>query len=166
VKFTCTRCGESRDAERFSVKRSGLPRDDIKNLRMPCKDCVNERNRTDERKRIASREAARRWRAANPEAARNKYLWDNHKVTPEQFESLLALQGGVCAICGGTAGRTRKLSVDHDHTCCPGSTSCGKCVRGLLCMSCNAGIGSLKDDPARVQAALDYLINYRRTNDP
>lgn len=57
-------------------------------------------------------------------------------ITVEQYERMLTDQGGVCAICTRKPGRVR-LSVDHDHTCCPGRGSCGKCVRGLLCKSCN-----------------------------
>ena len=30
--------------------------------------------------------------------------------------------------------------IDHDHRCCPGSESCGKCIRGILCSSCNTGL--------------------------
>lgn len=31
--------------------------------------------------------------------------------------------------------------VDHDHACCPGTRSCGLCVRGILCPTCNTRSG-------------------------
>jgi hypothetical protein len=38
------------------------------------------------------------------------------------------------------------LHVDHDHSCCPAlSTSCGKCVRGLLCFGCNTLVGRVEE---------------------
>lgn len=39
-----------------------------------------------------------------------------------------------CAVCKRS---DKKLCVDHDHSCCSGGTSCGKCVRGMVCHSCN-----------------------------
>jgi hypothetical protein len=79
-------------------------------------------------------------------------------VTFEQYDELLAQQGGGCAICGGTTpyGRGR-FHVDHDHTCCPGQYSCGKCVRGLLCGRCNPGLGAFQDSPSLLLAAAAYL---------
>ena len=65
-------------------------------------------------------------------------------ITEAQYNELLERQGGGCAICGRTQeenGRARYLSVDHDHRCCPGKKSCGKCVRGLLCLRCNNDMG-------------------------
>lgn len=78
-------------------------------------------------------------------------------LNEDQYAALLDAQGGVCAVCRQVCARGTELSVDHDHTCCPGTRSCGKCVRGLLCRACNAGIGLLRDDPALVQSAATYL---------
>lgn len=74
-----------------------------------------------------------------------------YNLTAEAYDALLAAQGGVCAICGQceTAtrlGRVLPLSVDHDHACCPSSRSCGRCVRGLLCRSCNHGEQRRRDN--------------------
>lgn len=77
------------------------------------------------------------------------------KTTPERVEQIRAAQGGVCAICGGVethiykSGKLRDLSVDHDHV--------SGAVRGLLCVNCNRGIGYLKDSPALLRAAAEYI---------
>lgn len=74
------------------------------------------------------------------------------------YEALYEAQGGRCAICRWATGKTKRLAVDHDHqaTCCPpGPTSCGRCVRGLLCGPCNQTIGRMSPDS--LARALDYL---------
>jgi hypothetical protein len=73
------------------------------------------------------------------------------------YAALLARQGGVCAICGAPPQRAPQahpeaapiLYVDHDHAT--------GAVRGLLCRSCNAGLGLLKDDAGTLERALAYL---------
>lgn len=86
-----------------------------------------------------------------------------HKVAWEQAETLL--DNPLCQVCGvnilvpgGTGGGRRSaLTVDHDHGCCNGPHSCGSCVRGFLCVTCNAGIGHFKNDLQLFAAAVDYL---------
>jgi hypothetical protein len=77
-------------------------------------------------------------------------------ITPQQYDAMLAAQGGTCAICPGS-GTGKALAVDHDHACCPGRKSCGKCVRGLLCENCNNGLGRFRDSPELLAAAVAYL---------
>ena len=74
-----------------------------------------------------------------------------HGLTLDQYQALHDLQGGVCAICKQpeTAvnpynGKPRSLSIDHDHSCCSTKFSCGKCVRGLLCHTCNSALGVIE----------------------
>lgn len=64
---------------------------------------------------------------------------------------MLAAQNGGCAICSTTTpdGNARRFHVDHDH-------ETGK-IRGLLCHSCNTGIGKLRDDPDLLLSAVAYL---------
>lgn len=88
---------------------------------------------------------------------RDKALIHNYGITLAQYEATLAAQGGGCAICGGATKDGRRHFVDHDHACCPGQRTCGRCVRGILCGDCNLGIGYFDDDIKRMQTAIAYL---------
>lgn len=85
-----------------------------------------------------------------------------YQLSPEQWQVMFDLQVGVCAICEQPSPNNRKLSVDHNHSCCPGKTSCGKCIRGLICCRCNFGIGSLMDNPKLLRKAADYIETHRK----
>jgi hypothetical protein len=104
--------------------------------------------------------AQARARADDPVAALSGTLWSKYRLSVDAYKAMLAEQGGACAICGvdsPTDVRTSRFHVDHDHACCPGSKSCGRCVRGLLCHACNTALGNFSDDPKRLTAALAYL---------
>jgi len=82
----------------------------------------------------------------------------DHHLTVEQYAWMLYDQGFRCAICFADApGGRGEWHIDHDHECCSKQTSCGECVRGLLCMNCNHGLGSFKDNPLALQSAISYL---------
>jgi hypothetical protein len=79
-------------------------------------------------------------------------------MTQEEYDLMLEKQEGGCAICGGQdQHQGRSLSIDHDHSCCPGEKTCGKCNRGLLCGQCNRALGLLRDDVNIIQNMLKYL---------
>ena len=80
----------------------------------------------------------------------NKYIYNSkyyrYNITREDYQAIFDAQGGVCGLCkrpekSSINGEVRALAIDHDHTCCRGNFSCGKCVRGLLCTSCNQKLG-------------------------
>jgi len=72
-------------------------------------------------------------------------------LTIEQYDDILKKQNYVCAICGKSEKNSSKsvLSIDHNHTT-------GK-VRGLLCDSCNRGLGYFYDNVSFLNNAIDYL---------
>ena len=112
-----------------------------------------------EKNRISCQEYMR---SKPPEWRRARVLWNLYKITPEQYEKLVTKQNGVCAICKEPErvrrkGVTTRLAVDHNHACCSGKRSCGKCVRGLLCNACNRALAALRDDATRLRNALAYL---------
>ncbi len=67
-------------------------------------------------------------------------------LTAEAYDRLVHAQSGACAICSASG---KKLVVDHDHRT--------GLVRGLLCHSCNMGIGQLGDNYLMVNRAAQYL---------
>jgi hypothetical protein len=109
------------------------------------------------------RQSAETWRRNNPDvkrsSARRSTLKNFYGLTVEQYDAMLAAQGGGCAICGAVAADStgRSLHVDHDHNCCPGERTCGKCVRGLLCRRCNLGIAHFNERADLLVGASQYL---------
>ena len=105
---------------------------------------------------------ARKARGTAPGYHRNKRLKSKYGLSPEDFDQMLEEQGGVCAICGtkefGRSGPNATEwagpAVDHDHT--TGN------VRGLLCRHCNVMLGAARDEPARLEAGIAYLLSHSR----
>jgi hypothetical protein len=68
------------------------------------------------------------------------------------------LRERFCYACNERVPDDRRLDIDHDHACCPGTVSCGKCVRGTLCASCNLSLGWSRDKP-KDPKLIAYLEN-------
>lgn len=75
-----------------------------------------------------------------------------HGLTRQDYEELLAKQGGCCAICGNSEPGVKsaaRLYVDHCHQT--------DRVRGLLCGLCNAMLGYARDKPNILRMGAIYL---------
>ena len=72
-------------------------------------------------------------------------------LSEADYKALLLAQNNSCAICELACKTGKRLAVDHNH-------STGK-VRGLLCDSCNRGIGFLQDNPSLLREAALYIEN-------
>jgi len=165
----CWVCGERKPISEF-YKAAGC----VDGRRGDCRTCFQaaakaRREANPELKDIA-RQRTQRWREDNPEryaenlrrfkekggmkrTLRKWHLRTKYGLTPEHYEEMLERQGGGCAICGKPPGDTA-LHVDHCH-------ETGR-VRGLLCFSCNAGLGQFKHDPELLEAALTYAAVHWR----
>jgi hypothetical protein len=92
--------------------------------------------------------ARRKWRLAHKLA--------RYGLTKELFDRLLETQDYACAMCHLRFRGGQPIFIDHDHACCSGEkTSCGKCVRGLLCLSCNTALGQIERKYDLARAYLD-----------
>ena len=75
---------------------------------------------------------------------------EKHGITDDEYRRMLSEQDDQCAICERHPTSVGPLFIDHDH-------DSGQ-VRGLLCMSCNLGLGNFKDDPDLLVDARRYLL--------
>lgn len=69
----------------------------------------------------------------------------SHGLTLAELRAMEDRQGQACAICQ----RKVPLHIDHDHVT--------ETVRGLLCSTCNTGLGKLGDSAENLRRALAYL---------
>jgi hypothetical protein len=101
-----------------------------------------------------------RYRKRYPNKYKDTQLRHKYNISLDQFNEMLLEQNNKCAICEEEF--TELPHVDHDHSCCSGKYSCGKCVRSLLCYTCNNGLGCFKDDTIKLKRAIEYLEKPKR----
>ena len=114
--------------------------------------------------RVYNNSSNKKLRLVAPEVAHTRDRKDHlsrYGLTQEQYDAILDAQGHRCAICRRHESEfKRRLYIDHDHKCCPSKArSCGLCVRGLLCHTCNTLLGNVNDDIAMLDKARLYLIS-------
>ena len=167
--FTCRTCKITQPITAFAKDNANKY-----GIKTYCKSCANVKAERYRRLNAAKvleshREYVRRnpelqkaavikYRKANPEVIqlqqRSSRLARCYGLTLEQFEQMLLAQDNCCPIC------LKELiipCVDHDHNT--------NKIRGLLCSSCNTGIGHLKDNVSNLQNAIDYLNRSNNSGD-
>jgi hypothetical protein len=112
---------------------------------------VKEYRKTNPPKRYHSYETYKKYYEAHKsefrKRARKTHLKLRFGISPRDYDEIFDRQGGLCAICKEKS--LKRLSVDHNHLT-------GE-VRGLLCASCNFGLGFFKDNPESLKNAISYL---------
>jgi hypothetical protein len=118
----------------------------------PCKDC----------RVVVATTNKQKWRARNPEARKLETrickLKIKYGLTLESLVQLLADQGYSCKIFKrpldmNSSDKNEKPHVDHCHV--------SGVVRGLLCLTCNTGLGMFGDSFDLLDAARNYLLQSR-----
>jgi hypothetical protein len=191
IKFVCKHCGGDGAATPSDIRRGGgmfcsVPcylahaKENVDPLRLKkwrvayyqknkerirAQDQARKDANPEEYKR-KNREKSARYLAAHPEKRKsihNKYTTAHptyfrpghyrrkYGVTLEFVQSEIAAQDNRCKICRDEF--TDTPHVDHDH-------DTGK-YRSMLDFRCNRGLGSYKDDPARIFSALLYLVGHK-----
>jgi len=156
----CSKCGELKPLGEYYAAKGCKD-----GLRGDCKACFSARAKvryaakSDEIKayvnawRRENREHVRAWQkqynAGRKRENRDTHLRRTFGITLEDFEAMLAAQGGGCAICGRPAPEGTSLHVDHDHET--------GVVRGLLCFTCNGALGMLTENEDHLLRAADYV---------
>jgi hypothetical protein len=85
------------------------------------------------------------------------YRLTRYGLTQEGFDRLLEVQGYACGMCHEPFAENQAIFIDHDHACCPREKrSCGTCIRGLLCLSCNTALGHIE---RKYELARTYLAS-------
>lgn len=139
----CIKCLQTKEAESF-YKRS-KSNEDCRHSE--CKSCS----------KVLMREWREKNKDRNSETSRRNRLKFYYNMTPDQYESLLKTQNYSCAICKGvptgSGNNNRSLHVDHDHQ--TGGT------RGLLCSTCNKGLGLFYDNRVILLSAAKYLKKHK-----
>ena len=145
---TCCKCKQPKPLSEFSPtsKYKGKIQ-----YRGDCK-CCNAKNRRD-RYRInpaPSLAASKKWKLENPDRIKFTRILCEYNLTRKAYESLLTRQNNLCAICGRPF---IKSHIDHDH-------KTGK-VRGILCITCNTGLGKFNDSVELLYKAIRYQKNLK-----
>jgi hypothetical protein len=139
TSLTCSSCKKTFPVNAFTKN----PKNQTTGRNTTCKKCASNRV-------VAYYKQHPERRTPNKRIRTN---YGRHKISKELYDEMLSKYSGNCWICQTTPA----TSIDHDHTCCPGSVSCGKCVRGLLCSRCNMAIEQLGDNLDGLMRAVVYL---------
>lgn len=142
----CTKCNSSKELTQFRNRQSTC---------RSCESAWHAENYKRNKQTILGKN--HKWKKANPERVAylaREALFRRYGISRQQYETMYAEQQGKCAICQSSdpGRKTSKLFlIDHKKGAPKGK------VRGLLCHTCNAAIGMLKEDPAIFTSAMAYL---------
>lgn len=115
--------------------------------------------------KIAHQKSIQNLLLKDPQYWKWRHIIIKYNINKDDVLKRLEHQNYTCPICKGLLSLSdsggQSVSIDHDHQCCPGAKSCGKCIRGILHQECNGAIGRLKDRHDFCMNAANYLKNWK-----
>ena len=136
---TCRVCKVEKPIIEFTKSRG-----ECKTCRKVINKAYKDKHRDELNKKNAAKERAK-YAALSMEERRARNRKRAYGIGEEEYSILLEKCQGVCSICGSSDA----LVVDHDHQTNE--------VRGLLCNTCNTGLGKLGDNIETLEKAILYL---------
>lgn len=145
---SCTKCGEWKT---FNLFFNRTKKDGTLGKFSQCKICHSKATIANQKaKPIEHLRRVQAYNRKNPHLKTSYRLKREFGITLEQYNEMFQNQQGKCKICLIHQSKLSKaLAVDHCHST--------KKVRGLLCSTCNIGIGCLGDSVENINRALEYL---------
>jgi hypothetical protein len=147
-KKKCVSCKKTKELSEFyphTGARTGVANE--------CKECYNG-NKKQKKEIDKTREKVNYTISPQRAAA----MLCKYGITTDDYIRMFEEQGGVCKICKRPERKERNggsmLRIDHDH-------ATGQ-VRGLLCDSCNLGLGLFDDSYEYLLNASEYLRQYQQ----
>lgn len=99
-------------------------------------------------------------------ARKVRHVENTYGLTAEEYDALYRFQGGECALkCGAKGTGAKRLAVDHDHhqAMLDGHApdkGCNRCIRGLLCSTCNDVLAHARSNPRYGYLLAAYLEDW------
>lgn len=138
----CNECLVNQDISNFGTYQD--PRRNRRYYNSVCRPCATIRaNRYNHSLDPDVRKTREKWNR----------IWKSYRMRESEY--LDFIKDG-CEVCG----THDNLCIDHDHDCCPGKYTCGKCVRGVLCGRHNTAEALLTTD--EISNLLAYRNKYER----
>jgi hypothetical protein len=141
-KKYCAKCDKFYKRDQFYKNKAA-----VDGLTSYCKECNKKVNR---QHKLANQIHYTQYDKVRHRLKRFNISWT-------EFQNMIDSQLKKCKICDNDLAG--KFVIDHDHSCCEGRYSCGKCIRGILCNSCNLGLGNFKDNKKILESAIKYLVD-------
>lgn len=171
IRFRCKICAHENSKKRYKENREEAILRAAK-WKRENKERVRELNRIDreknpekykkwredyeKRNRDHLRSQGKEFRERHKDRLQKKAVCKLHNIEISDYEEMVKDQENKCKICGMEEtriwkGKPMRLCIDHDH-------KTGK-IRGLLCHSCNTGLGKFCDNTDLLERAIMYLMD-------